>query len=207
MEPPAGIEPATPSLPSMVGPFGGQRGTSLRSTEPQVAGLVEDREMGCCEAVCGAAAGKSLARMQIIRGPGQGQVAAVQDSRQLSRGCWVAHDTSGVNAPLPGTKDGAGFDPTARSVAWCSASIWSAPDGSGLLTLDGVVGPDRSRPVPLDRLDDQARQTTYPQSLPRPPSCCAAQSHRRPCRRNRRSPSVGLVKGLGIEIAQRSVAR
>src|SRR5215211_9359234 len=25
--------------------------------------------------------------------------------------------------------------PTARSVAWCSASIWSAPDGSGLLTL------------------------------------------------------------------------
>jgi hypothetical protein len=23
-----------------------------------------------------------------------------------------------------------------RSVGWCSASIWSAPDGSGLLTLD-----------------------------------------------------------------------
>jgi hypothetical protein len=65
MEPPAGIEPATPSLPSMVGPFGGQRGTSLRSTEPQVAGRIEDREMGCCEAVCGAAAGKSLARIQV----------------------------------------------------------------------------------------------------------------------------------------------
>jgi hypothetical protein len=31
-----------------------------------------------------------------------------------------------------------GFEsPTARSVAWCSASIWSAPDGTGLLTLDG----------------------------------------------------------------------
>jgi len=30
-----------------------------------------------------------------------------------------------------------GFEPpTARSVAWCSASIWSAPDGSSLLTLD-----------------------------------------------------------------------
>jgi hypothetical protein len=65
VEPPAGIEPATPSLPSMVGPFGGQRGTSLRSTEPQVAGRIEDREMGCCEAVCGAAAGKSLARIQV----------------------------------------------------------------------------------------------------------------------------------------------
>ena len=25
---------------------------------------------------------------------------------------------------------------TARSVAWCSASVWSAPDGSGLLTSD-----------------------------------------------------------------------
>jgi hypothetical protein len=65
VEPPAGIEPATPSLPSMVGPFGGHRGTSLRSTEPQVAGLVEDREMGCCEAVRGAAAGKSLARSPV----------------------------------------------------------------------------------------------------------------------------------------------
>jgi hypothetical protein len=31
-----------------------------------------------------------------------------------------------------------GFEPpTARSVAWCSASVWSAPDGAGLLTLDG----------------------------------------------------------------------
>ena len=65
VEPPAGIEPATPSLPSMVGPFGVQRGTSLRSTEPQVTGPVEHREMGCCEAVCGAAAGKSLARIQV----------------------------------------------------------------------------------------------------------------------------------------------
>jgi hypothetical protein len=33
-----------------------------------VAGRIDDREMGCCEAVCGAAAGKSLARMQIIEG-------------------------------------------------------------------------------------------------------------------------------------------
>jgi hypothetical protein len=71
VEPPAGIEPATPSLPSMVGPFGRQRGTSLRSTEPQVTGPIGDREVGCCEAVCGAAAGKSLARMQIIHGPGR----------------------------------------------------------------------------------------------------------------------------------------
>jgi hypothetical protein len=60
--PPAGNEPATPSLPSMVGPFGGQRGTLLRSTKLQVTGLINSRETGCCEAMCGAAAGKSLAR-------------------------------------------------------------------------------------------------------------------------------------------------
>src|SRR5215216_7586263 len=76
LEPPAGIEPATPSLPSMVGPFGGQRGTSLRSIELQVPGLIDDREMGCCEAVCGAAAGKSLARMQTIRGPGRARLSS-----------------------------------------------------------------------------------------------------------------------------------
>ena len=41
-----------------------------------------------------------------------------------------------------------GFEPTARFVAWCSASIWSAPDGSGLLTLDASslqTAPDGSR--------------------------------------------------------------
>jgi hypothetical protein len=68
VEPPAGIEPATPSLPSMVGPFGRQRGTSLRSIELQVAGRIDEREMGCCEAVCGAAAGKSLARSPVRAG-------------------------------------------------------------------------------------------------------------------------------------------
>jgi hypothetical protein len=37
-----------------------------------------------------------------------------------------------------------------RSVAWCSASIWSAPDGSGLLTLDASSiwsDPDGSRRI------------------------------------------------------------
>ena len=36
------------------------------------------------------------------------------------------------------------------SVAWCSASIWSAPVGSGLLTLDGSsiqAGPEGSRRI------------------------------------------------------------
>jgi hypothetical protein len=40
--------------------------------------------------------------------------------------------------------------PTARSVAWCSASIWMVPDGSGLLTLDASsvqTAPDGSRRI------------------------------------------------------------
>jgi hypothetical protein len=44
-----------------------------------------------------------------------------------------------------------GFEPpTARSVAWCSTSIWSAPDGSGLLTLEASsvwTDPDGSRRI------------------------------------------------------------
>jgi hypothetical protein len=41
------------------------------------------------------------------------------------------------------------------SVAWCSASIWSAPDQSSLLRFGCLVGPDGSRRSPSDRLDDQ----------------------------------------------------
>ena len=44
-----------------------------------------------------------------------------------------------------------GFEPpTARSVAWCSASTWTGPDGSGLLTLGASSiwsDPDRSRRI------------------------------------------------------------
>jgi hypothetical protein len=130
VEPLAGIEPATPSLPSMVGPFGGQHGTSFRSVELQVAGLIDEREMGCCEAVCGAAAGKSLARMQIIVGlAGPGRAAMQPPTVQ---GCWCEC--------RPGQRRSAstprGRTPTARSLVWCSASIWSTPDESGLLRLD-----------------------------------------------------------------------
>jgi hypothetical protein len=51
---------------------------------------------------------------------------------------------------------------TARSVAWCSASIWSAPDGSGLLRLDASSiwsDPDGSRPIVwmIKRMIKQAR--------------------------------------------------
>ena len=56
-----------------------------------------------------------------------------------------------------------GFEPpTARSVAWCSASLWSAPDGNGLLTLDGSsvqTDPDGSRRIVwmIKRMIKQAR--------------------------------------------------
>jgi hypothetical protein len=62
--------------------------------------------------------------------------------------------------------------PTARSVAWCSASIWSAPDGSGLLTLDGSsiwMDPDGSRRIVwmINRMIKQARGETGSSRTPR----------------------------------------
>jgi hypothetical protein len=53
--------------------------------------------------------------------------------------------------------------PTASSVAWCSASIWSAPAGSGLLTLQASSiwsDPDRSRRIVgmIKRMIKQAKQ-------------------------------------------------
>jgi hypothetical protein len=68
VEPPAGIEPATPSLPSMVGPLRAQGDPLLDFTTPQVTKTIGDRVVWYREAVCGAAAGKSLAHMQIIVG-------------------------------------------------------------------------------------------------------------------------------------------
>src|SRR5829696_8266647 len=43
----------------------------------------------------------------------------------------------GPGGRLPGAFGGVIRTPIASSVAWCSVSIWSAPDGSGLLTSDG----------------------------------------------------------------------
>jgi hypothetical protein len=120
VEPPAGIEPATPSLPSMVGPFGVQRGTSLRSTEPQVTGPVDDREMGCCEAVCGAAAGKSLARIPV----GCPVVTGLMDAhvRGSGNGSKPVELLERVIGPE------FGFEPTIfRLRVGCFASAWMAP--------------------------------------------------------------------------------
>jgi hypothetical protein len=114
VEPPAGIEPATPSLPSMVGPFGGQRGTSLRSIELQVAGLIDDREMGCCEAVRGTAAGKSLARSPVGMPSGR-QPRGIRTNRQIRPWC----STSFWSVP-----DGSAL------LTLEASSTWSAPDRS-----------------------------------------------------------------------------
>jgi hypothetical protein len=72
--------------------------------------------------------------------------------------------------------------PTARSVAWCSASIWSAPDRSGLLRLDGSsiqTDPDRSRRIVwmINRMIKQAgNSTSHVGSSPR--ACVWCSFHR-----------------------------
>jgi hypothetical protein len=58
---PAGIEPATPSLPSMVGWFAPPCSTSCDHTIAHVEGAAEKRGVGRREAACSAVSGKSLA--------------------------------------------------------------------------------------------------------------------------------------------------
>jgi hypothetical protein len=76
-----------------------------------------------------------------------------------------------------------GFEPsTARSVAWCFASIWSGPDGSGLLRLDASsvqTAPDRSCRIVwmIRRMIKQAGSST-----------------------NRGGPSTRSASVLGIQI-------
>jgi len=48
--------------------------------------------------------------------------------------------------------------PTARSVAWCSTSIWTAPVRSGLLTLH--VSPIRTDPDGSRRIVWMIKQAT-----------------------------------------------
>ena len=83
-----------------------------------------------------------------------------------------------------------------RSLVLCvglvgSRRIWPAHVGC-------LVGPDGSRRVQSDRLDDQrmikqVRRVACSRS--RPPSCCGVRLRRRPYRQNRRSPGFGLVEG------------
>jgi len=67
-----------------------------------------------------------------------------------------------------------GFEPpTARSVAWCSTSIWSAPDRSGLLTLDAPsiwTDPVGSRRIVwmIRRMIKQGRQIDEPDRMAQP---------------------------------------
>jgi hypothetical protein len=78
-----------------------------------------------------------------LAGPGR---AAMHDSRQLSRGCWCECRPGQRRSPsMPRRRT-----PTARSLAWCSASIWSAPDQSALLRLDASsiqTDPDGTRRI------------------------------------------------------------
>jgi hypothetical protein len=60
--PPAGIEPATPSLPSMRQGFTTPHSASRPHTTTQVRGAAEDRVVGRREAAHSAVSGKSLAR-------------------------------------------------------------------------------------------------------------------------------------------------
>jgi hypothetical protein len=65
VEPPAGIEPATPSLPSMRGGFTTPRTTSRLHTSPQVEGTVAGCVVGRGEVARSVVSGKFLARQAL----------------------------------------------------------------------------------------------------------------------------------------------
>jgi hypothetical protein len=74
----------------------------------------------------------------------RGRRADRDDAAARRRELTTPHGRGHASGPL------ATASTTARSVAWCSASIWSAPDGTGLLTLEASsiqTDPDRSRRI------------------------------------------------------------
>jgi hypothetical protein len=84
--------------------------------------------------------------------------AIAQKKRRLEERLWSQLDdptasSDPVTGPLSrgfGSAPRGIRTPTARSVAWCSTSIWSAPDGSGLLRLEAPsiwTDPDGSRRI------------------------------------------------------------
>src|SRR5215218_6948960 len=101
-----------------------------------------------------------------------------------------------------------GFEPTTfRLRDGCSASTWTAPDGSGLLTLDASsvqTAPDGSRPIvwmiigiikahPTEnRMARQAALGVRPEALnPRSAECSLVLGHDCGCLRPARGPSCG----------------
>ena len=96
-----------------------------------------------------------------------------------------------------------GFEPpTARSVAWCSASIWSAPDRSGLLTLeDSSIPTDREGSCRIvwmiKRMIKQVRRPGEPRRL----KDTSRTSGRGPARRHGRQLSEGRALTCGHDPA------
>jgi hypothetical protein len=108
-----------------------------------------------------------------------------------------------------------GFEPpTARSVARCSASIWSAPDGSGLLTLDASsvqTAPDGSRRIVwmIKRMIKPRRRGAPPTPKPERPRWSKHQIFRLATRdkghadyHQHESASLGLRDGVQDELAR-----
>jgi hypothetical protein len=93
--------------------------------------------------------------------PSQGPASGSPGSRRLWR--WASIASS---KPIPSSLDRSmlgslerrtGLEtecgPTSRSIAWCAASIWSAPDGSALLRLNASAGTTWCKSVPTPGQD------------------------------------------------------
>jgi len=108
VEPPAGIEPATPSLPSMRGWFTTPHSASRPHTTAQVRGAVEGCVMGQSEVARSAVSGKSLARAPGWSSMGTNADAIVPVALDRKRLATPLHCCRSPCAPAPRRFAGAG---------------------------------------------------------------------------------------------------
>jgi hypothetical protein len=129
VEPPAGIEPATPSLPLMRRWFTPPCSTSRSHTSSQVRGAAEGGVMGRGEATCGVVSGKSLAS------PGGWDRHVAPPGALRGRHARRGGLTGGYQDGIPDRRE--------RFLCviyegWVSVKAWSAPAGwqTGMVAAD-----------------------------------------------------------------------
>jgi hypothetical protein len=129
VEPPAGIEPATPSLPSMRGGFTTPCSASRVPTVPQAGGPVEGRVVRRSEVGCSTVSGKFLARPLTLvcagsqgRGPFHlGGHPMTRDCRPRDRADLKESDEASSGRKAPAAYPGAAGEPaTDGSWSWPS---------------------------------------------------------------------------------------
>jgi hypothetical protein len=143
VEPSAGIEPATPSLPSMRGGFTTPCGTTRDYTTAQVRGAVDKCFVRRGEVACSAVSGKSLARsLARTPAPSSRQPSAAGDWRLFAVLDDFGSRVGRIGRHHPLTSAGSGVEAPVEVAPWTGGSavmryvlrlavMWWAASGRG----------------------------------------------------------------------------